>query len=129
MPTPSELSFISFQVTKTILERSADHIEGKFAVQVGRSVDKNKKNKKEFDLTFIVSVHSEEKQAFGLTIEALGKFCIKGNVTEEIENNFINISAPIIVYPYIRALISNLTVQVGMKPIILPPLNFTVEYS
>jgi preprotein translocase subunit SecB len=52
-----------------------------------------------------------------------------GDVEQKIYDNYINISSPSIVYPYIRAFITNLVIQTGMKPIIIPPLNFANKPS
>ncbi len=76
-----------------------------------------------FDADFIVSVVSEDK-SFNLQIQALAFFEISGAVDETVRNNYLNISSPSILYPYLRAFITNLVIQSGMKPIIIPPINF-----
>jgi preprotein translocase subunit SecB len=41
-----------------------------------------------------------------------------------LESDFAKISAPAIGFPYLRAFISNLSIQAGIAPIILPSINF-----
>ena len=46
-------------------------------------------------------------------------------VDEEFkQSDFIKVNAPAIAFPYVRSYISNLTLQSGFAPIILPSVNF-----
>jgi len=46
-------------------------------------------------------------------------------ITEEFKNShFPKINAPAIAYPYLRAYVSNLTLQSGVTPVMLPTINF-----
>ncbi len=47
---------------------------------------------------------------------------------EFLESSFVKISAPAIGFPYVRAFISNLSLQAGFPPIMLPSINF-VQFS
>jgi preprotein translocase subunit SecB len=40
------------------------------------------------------------------------------------DSDFIKVNAPAIAFPYLRAFISNVTLQCGLSPIILPSINF-----
>ena len=40
------------------------------------------------------------------------------------QSDFLTINAPAIAFPYVRSYISNLTLQSGFSPIILPSVNF-----
>lgn len=124
-----KLLFHSFNVLRVAFEREATLKEGTFTVnfQEMNQIHIDDKNKK-FRSFFVVSITHPEFSKFNLTVQAVGDFSIVGEVTEKIYQNFINISAPSIVYPYIRAFVSNLMSLSGMNPLHLPSVNFaTVE--
>lgn len=50
---------------------------------------------------------------FNLFILAVGTFEIKADIDEKIKKSFVNINAPAIMFPYIRAFISTLTTNLG----------------
>jgi len=43
---------------------------------------------------------------------------------EFLKSDFAKISAPAIGFPFLRALVSNITMQAGIAPILLPSINF-----
>ena len=46
-------------------------------------------------------------------------------ITEDFKlSSFPKINAPAIAFPYLRAFVSNLTLQSGLEPVILPSINF-----
>ena len=53
-----------------------------------------------------------------------GYFNIPKNVDDELKNNFLEISAPAIVYPYVRTFISEVTAFDNGETVILPIINF-----
>lgn len=79
-------------------------------------------NKRTFIVLFDIAL---ESNVFNLNFEAAFNFNVENDITEEfISSNFPKINAPAIAFPYIRAYISNLTLQSGYKPVILPSINF-----
>jgi len=58
-----------------------------------------------------------------LKVEMVGEFEQKGETPIDWEK-FNQLNGPAIVFPYVRELISNLTVRIG-RPVILPPMNLT----
>ncbi|MGQ1947574.1 protein-export chaperone SecB [Geofilum sp. OHC36d9] len=77
---------------------------------------------KTFGVGFTVEIKDKR---FNLSIEATFIFSLEEEVTEEFKvSNFPKINAPAIAFPYLRAYISNLTLQSGFDPIILPSINF-----
>lgn len=103
-----------------------------------KTVDDNEKNKNSFDLStghffsekdpnefgigFEVEINDIE---FNLSLEAIFVFKVDEEITEEFKvSDFPKINAPAISFPYLRAYISNLTLQSGYKPVILPSINF-----
>lgn len=77
---------------------------------------------REFVIGFKINLSEEN---FTLYIEMVFMFETDEEINEEfINSSFIKINAPAIAFPYIRSFISNLTVQSGYSPIILPSVNF-----
>jgi len=63
---------------------------------------------------FFIDVHTKSTFSYDKTVD----------LSEYLEGLFI-LNAPAIVFPYLRAYITNITTQSGMTPIILPTLNLT----
>ena len=52
-------------------------------------------------------------------------FITDEEITEDFKiSHFPKINAPAIAYPYLRAFVSNLTLQSGVDPAMLPTINF-----
>ena len=80
------------------------------------------KNKFTFKIIFNLIINDRE---FDLNIEAMFNFETDEEITEEFKNShFPKINAPAIAYPYLRAYVSNLTLQSGVAPVMLPTINF-----
>lgn len=62
-----------------------------------------------------------------ITANAEYKFGISNGVIDEKFKNssFPIVNAPAIAYPYLRAAIANITLQSGLRPIMLPSINFS----
>ncbi|NCP98622.1 protein-export chaperone SecB [archaeon] len=102
------------------------------------SLENNKRELNSFDLKSGNFFPENDNKAFGvgfnidikdkdfdLTIEALFMFSLDSEVTEEFKlSNFPKINAQAIAFPYLRAFVSNLTLQSGFDPVILPSINF-----
>lgn len=63
---------------------------------------------------------------FDLSIKAVFHFeLIDEQITEKFKlSSFPKINAPAIAFPFLRAYISNFTLQSGFEPVILPSINF-----
>lgn len=125
MATTTPLVFLGFEINRIVFEKPPLFIEGEFKLDVQHVTHVNNENKNDFACDFIVTITSVENK-FNLQVQALSHFKIEGEVTDIVYKNYTTINAPAIAYPYLRAFISNVVIQTGMKPIILPPLNFTV---
>lgn len=79
-------------------------------------------DKKSFGVEFNIEIKDKR---FNLIIESIFIFSLEEEVDEEFKvSAFPKINAPAIAFPYLRAYISNLTLQSGFDPIILPSINF-----
>lgn len=80
------------------------------------------KNKFAFKIVFNLKINDSE---YDLNIEAMFNFKTDEEITEDFKNShFPKINAPAIAYPYLRAYVSNLTLQSGVTPVMLPTINF-----
>jgi len=77
----------------------------------------------EFLIIFNLSLNGED---FSLVIEYAARFSVDEIIDKEFKtSNFVKVNAPAIAYPFLRTYISNLTLNSGFLPIILPTINFT----
>ncbi len=77
-----------------------------------------------FLIFFDLTLENHEK-GFILKIKSTAHFETDAEIDEDFKNSsFVKISAPAIAFPYIRTFISNLTLNSGYEPIILPSFNF-----
>jgi len=64
-------------------------------------------------------------ETININVEFHTVFQCSEKINEEFLNSdFSKISAPAIGFPYLRAFITNLSIQAGIAPIILPSINF-----
>lgn len=76
---------------------------------------------KMFILTLNVLV-KDKKSSLEVKMTVTGKFKYETNDIQELVP-YLGFNAPAIIFPYIRAYITNITALGGMTPIILPTLN------
>jgi len=120
----AKLQFKGFEITKIVLDRDPSVKSGNFNVDIQHIAQAQEDNKNKIKSVFIITINSEAQPLFNFQVQAIGDFEIIGEADEKIYNNFMNISAPSIVYPYIRAFISTTMLQAGIQPVIIPTINF-----
>lgn len=107
------------ELTFSILENSSREENG-FTLETANIFFDN--NKDEFAVIIKVEISDV---LFDLKIESFFTFKLDKEITEEFKlSDFPKINAPAIAFPYLRAYISNLTLQSGVEPVILPSINF-----
>ncbi|MFY0653087.1 MAG: protein-export chaperone SecB [Cyclobacteriaceae bacterium] len=91
-----------------------------FNLSTGHSFSEEKDN--EFYIGFKIEVNDE---SFDLIMESSFRFEVSDGITEDFKlSDFPKINAPAIAFPFLRAFISNFTLQSGVDPVILPSINF-----
>ena len=91
-----------------------------FDLSTGNSFPEN--DKRQFAVGFEIALKDE---MFRLNLKMMFFFTIDEDITEDFKkSDFVKINAPAIAFPYVRSYISNLTLQSGIPPIILPSVNF-----
>lgn len=114
-----------WKVKELSLQIKDNDIEGEekkspFDMSIGHFFSKD--NSREFGIGFEIKIEEEE---FTLFIEIAFLFELDEDINEEFKkSDFIKINAPAIAFPYVRSYISNLTLQSGFLPIMLPSINF-----
>lgn len=104
----------------SLLENELKREKNSFDLEAGSVFDEEPSI--DFGILFKVDV---KDKTFDLTLDALFSFETDGDIDEDFKlSHFPKINAPAIAYPYLRAFISNLTLQSGLAPVILPTINF-----
>jgi preprotein translocase subunit SecB len=119
---PPELQFKKFEIVKVLFDRT-DQMSNDFKINITKTTRVSQENRNNFISEILVDIR-ENKTNTSLQVLGLGYFEMIGEVQSNVYENFTEISAPSIIYPYIRAFISNLMLQSGMLPVVLPPVNF-----
>lgn len=101
-----------------------DREEDSFDLKTSQTFSEEEKRK--FNLFFEINVKDRD---FDFDIKMLFIFELDVDITEEFKvSDFPKINAPAIAFPYLRAFISNVTLQSGFNPVMLPSINF-VEFA
>lgn len=81
------------------------------------------------DFTIIIDLNVGSNEFFNISVVAFGRFSLNKTAKDTDLKPFIDINAPAILFPYVRAFLSTLTANLGagFPPIILPPQIFEGE--
>ena len=76
-----------------------------------------------FAVQFELDMHDP---MYNLSIKILYEFKLLDGVVDEAfkASSFPKVNAPAIAFPYLRALVSTITLQAGLGPVMLPSINF-----
>lgn len=128
MATEASLQFKGYEIIKVVFDKPLNYTNTDFKIDVNHIAHVDKSNANIISSEFVVNITDSDKK-FNLIVQTIGHFEILGEVSKAIYDNYVNISSPSIVYPYIRAFITTIVIQAGMHPIIIPPLNFANKPS
>ena len=105
-------------IFETLPERND---ENKFNFKVGQ-IFNEEELEKSFGIGFIVEIVNNK---YMIKLEMRFFFESDNVIDEKFKNGtFPKVNAPAIAFPYLRAYISNLTMQSGYEPLLLPSINF-----
>lgn len=100
--------------------KEEERLENSFDLSTGNFFPENED--KSFGVGFEIEIKDKK---FDLTVEAIFMFQVDELISEKFKlSDFPKINAPAIAFPYLRAYISNLTLQSGFEPVMLPSINF-----
>ena len=100
--------------------REEEDKKNTFSLKTGQHFFADDKNK--FTVFFDTSIADNH---FDISLKAVFIFSTDAAIDEDFKiSDFPKVNAPAIAFPYLRAYISNLTLQSGFEPVILPSINF-----
>ncbi|MHC5354197.1 protein-export chaperone SecB [Myroides sp. LJL115] len=107
----------------SLVDGNVKREENTFDLESG-SFFSDEKSNNSFSVAFKLTI---KDKLFNLSVEALFNFeLLDQEVTEDFKlSSFPKVNAPAIAFPYLRAFVSNLTLQSGLEPVMLPSINFS----
>lgn len=81
----------------------------------------------EVAVTATVTAKVGEKVLFLIEAQQAGIFTVRNAPTEELEP-VLAVVCPNILFPYLREVVSDMSVRAGFAPVLLNPINFEVLY-
>ncbi len=116
-----EFSLVSSKATYVNLMDANDIAEDDFSVRFLTAFSQEQNH--QFHVKFDVTVAST--RGYSLHIEFIAYFETTEPMTEEFKQSHLpTVNATAIAYPYLRSMISSITLNAGYAPIILPTVNF-----
>ncbi|SHJ99661.1 preprotein translocase subunit SecB [Hathewaya proteolytica DSM 3090] len=126
MKKNSVLKFTDYVVDEIIFKNNYSDEES-FNIDFDIDSNVNFKDETNFELHMVVELFkSLDISPFKMRVKVTGFFQIESMEAGKKEN-FVKQNAVAILFPYVRALISNYTALCNVPPLILPPIN-VVEY-
>lgn len=109
-------------LSMSLLDERTKRDNDSFDLESGNFFSDDEENNT-FGVAFKLNIND---RSFDLIIEAFFNFeIVDEKMTEDFKlSSFPKINAPAIAFPYLRAFVSNLTLQSGLEPVILPSINF-----
>ena len=105
----------------SLLDENIQRDDNSFDLESGNYFSEEK-DSNTFGVGFKLKINDK---LFNLVVEAPFYFELDEEITDEFKlSSFPKVNAPAIAFPYLRAFISNLTLQSGLEPVILPSINF-----
>jgi preprotein translocase subunit SecB len=120
-----KMAVIEWTVNELSIKKKASDTEektsnGSFRLDVKNSFNPDGKR---FYVCFDLTL---DDPSYNLYVEAVYAFdVIEGEINEEFKkSHFPKVNAPAIAFPYLRAMVSTITLQAGLKTVMLPSINF-----
>lgn len=121
-----KLDKIQYPIVETSARTQDINVTKHLKSSLGISCSLLKDSPKEFCIIFDIDLNNTDKEdSFHMYIRANAYFNATKALPENFESSdFAMINAPAIAFPYVRAFISNLTMNMGFNPIIFSTINF-----
>lgn len=96
-------------------------------------IDMNTKNKVveqglEVELTMKAECSYEGQQGFLVEVTYGATVALAEGMSEQVKAILVNVEVPQLLFPYIRAVISDLTAQGSFPPLVMQPLDFRAAF-
>lgn len=106
-----------------------EQFEAQSQLNLNNDIKKLDENIYEVTLTITITVKTKDKTAFLVELHQAGIFAIMKSFEEKELKELLATKCPECLYPYARALISNLIMQGGFPSMDLPPMDFKSLYK
>lgn len=120
------VNFTGYSVQKILLEKAEpkQETEDEGKADISSTVSQNSDNKRLYRLSLLTKTTTKRKS---IEVEIEGYFEIDDDVDNDVVEYFLRVTAPSILYPYSRAIISNITSFDSTEAVILPVVNFAIQ--
>ena len=109
---------------KILLEQGQPQVE----INLGLGSETVAESTYEVTVTATVTTQINEKTMFLVEAKQAGIFEIRGIPDEQLKQ-VLGISCPSIVYPYLRAIVSDICTRAGFPPVVLAEVNFQAMFE
>jgi preprotein translocase subunit SecB len=107
-------------------------VEGEWNPQIGLDLNTTVNNVegdlREVVLTVTVSAKQGDRTVFLIEVKQAGAFVMQ-NLSEDEFKRAAGVICPGVLFPYVRATVSNLVSQGGFPQLLLPPVNFEALFA
>ena len=122
----SGYAILDIAITKTNVSRSVILQQTETRKEVNFHIIKNFSQNDILKCTLhleYLSVYADGEEEFNAVIDVMGNFEKNGDTQLNIQD-FANINAPAILFPYLREHLASLSMKANISPIVLEPVNF-----
>ncbi len=106
--------------------------DGQPKIELNLGVENRQLGDDHWEVSVKVSILARDSESkgvlFEVEVEQAGLFLMQG-IPEEHMPVVLGVDCPTIIFPYIRQVISQLTVDGGFIPLLLDPFNFAAAYQ
>ena len=107
-----------------LLEQEAPSVDIQLGVEAGQAAD----GIYEICVTATVTTKIKDRTVFLVEVKQAGIFEIR-NVPQEQMQGIISIVCPQMIYPYLRAIVSDVCTRAGFPPVLLTEVNFQAMFE
>lgn len=121
-----KMSFNAYMVNKVLFELNDKYVKQgpislDFDMKVKTTIDDTNTNMEILLQTFIFKEAEANNYPFEMQVDVSGKFTTNGSEGVDLDRFIPNGIA--ILFPYVRAIVSNYTANANVSPVILPTIN------
>lgn len=115
----SDMEMKNLYFSSIVFKRGKDITTGEIQIDISPRYEK------EADINrVILQTKISKKNEIDLTVETIGEFVFSSNMPDaDIQNTLLKANAIAMMLPYVRAIVTQITAQPNMMPIVLPMIN------
>lgn len=121
--------FVDHKITKlSYLPNTNFDIRSKMVEVLPKFNIYHEKKDKEAEVQLSVKIDND-KAPFHIDVVLTGRFVFEEECPDEELEKIVRINCASMMFPFIREIISDISVRGGFSPLLLPPLNFVEAYK